>query len=308
MGLPAHLCGRGGPPAGLPCGSHIPTYSSSGVRSLRDLDHHVTACSEGARACWGGGGVLGLLSVRSHFCWGEGVGAAKGLLPCFLVAKGNQPTACSLAVWRLKFGPAKQNIVPPPLPLIRDGAVLHTAPALGARQGVHHTHGQPICRVVKKPSCAPQAAFGVKIRLEINSNQIKTLQVLGRGYPGASEARGSLAPGVGRKGGLLASSAEHRRLARGRAGGCASHARQTHPSHANMACGRIILHRAATLGCTGGHKGSDGVPQCSSWPARQQRVIHRACACTRRRMTKQMALMVPLPWPGGRGGGAAPLH
>ena len=54
----------------------------------------------------GGGGVLGLLSVRPHFCWG-GVGAAKGLLPCFLVPKGNQPTACTLALWWLKFGPTE---------------------------------------------------------------------------------------------------------------------------------------------------------------------------------------------------------
>ena len=107
MGLPVHLCGRGGPPAGLPCGSQIPSYSSLGVRSLRDLDHHVTACSEGAKACWGGG-VLGLLSVRPHFCWG-GVGAAKGLLPCFLVPKGNQPTACTLALWWLKFGPTEEG-------------------------------------------------------------------------------------------------------------------------------------------------------------------------------------------------------
>ena len=53
-----------------------------------------------------GGGVLGLLSVRPHFCWG-GVGAAKGLLPCFLVPKGNQPTACTLALWGLKFGPTE---------------------------------------------------------------------------------------------------------------------------------------------------------------------------------------------------------
>ena len=75
------------------------------VREGWDLDHHVTACSEGARACWGGGGgVLGLLSVRPHFCWG-GVGAAKGLLPYFLVPKGNQPTARVLALWWLKFGP-----------------------------------------------------------------------------------------------------------------------------------------------------------------------------------------------------------
>ena len=73
------------------------------VREGWDLDHHLTACSEGARACWGGG-VLGLLSVRPHFCW-WGVGAAKGLLPYFLVPKGNQPTACTLALWWLKFGP-----------------------------------------------------------------------------------------------------------------------------------------------------------------------------------------------------------
>ena len=53
-----------------------------------------------------GGGLLGLLSVRPHFCWG-GVGAAKGLLPCFLVPKGNQPTACTLALWWLKFGPTE---------------------------------------------------------------------------------------------------------------------------------------------------------------------------------------------------------
>ena len=50
------------------------------VREGRDLDHHVTACSVGARACWGGG-VLGLLSVRPHFCWG-GRGS-KGSAPLF---------------------------------------------------------------------------------------------------------------------------------------------------------------------------------------------------------------------------------
>ena len=50
--------------------------------------------------------MLGLLLVRPHFCWG-GVGAAKGLLPCFLVPKGNQPTACTLALWWLKFGPTE---------------------------------------------------------------------------------------------------------------------------------------------------------------------------------------------------------
>ena len=39
-------------------------------REGRDLDHHVSACSVGARACWGAGGVPGLLSVWPHFCWG----------------------------------------------------------------------------------------------------------------------------------------------------------------------------------------------------------------------------------------------
>ena len=47
----------------------------------------------------GGAGSL----VPPQFCWG-GVGAAKGLLPWFLVPKGNQPTACILALWWLKFG------------------------------------------------------------------------------------------------------------------------------------------------------------------------------------------------------------
>ena len=74
-------------------------------REGRDLVHHVPACSEGARACWGRGGA-GLLLVPPHFCWGGGgVGAAKSLLPSFLVPKGNQPTACTLALWWLKFGP-----------------------------------------------------------------------------------------------------------------------------------------------------------------------------------------------------------
>ena len=82
MGLPVHLCGRGGPPAGLPCGSQIPTYSSLGVRSLRDLDHHVTACSEGARACWGGGGGAGPAFGPAPFLLGGG-GGSKRSIPLF---------------------------------------------------------------------------------------------------------------------------------------------------------------------------------------------------------------------------------
>ena len=74
----------------------------------RDLDPHVTACSEceGARACGGGGGCAGPAFGPAPFLLG-GVGAAKGLLPCFLVPKGNQPTACTLALWWLKFGPTE---------------------------------------------------------------------------------------------------------------------------------------------------------------------------------------------------------
>ena len=77
-------------------------------REGRDLDHRVSVCSEGARACFGGGGgrVPSLLSHLPHFCWG-GVGAAKGLLPRFLVPKWTQPRACTLALWWLKFGPTE---------------------------------------------------------------------------------------------------------------------------------------------------------------------------------------------------------
>ena len=100
MGLLVHLCGRGGPPAGLPCGSQIPSYLSLSVRSLRDLDHHVTACSEGAKACWGGGGA-GLAFGPAPFLLGGGGGSkrsaplfpgpqgepAHGLHPRFVVAE-----------------------------------------------------------------------------------------------------------------------------------------------------------------------------------------------------------------------------
>ena len=101
MGLPVHLCGRGGPPAGLPCGSQIPTYLSLGVRSLRDLDHHVTACSEGARACGGGGGGCWACFRSGPISVGGGGGSkrsaplfpgpqeepAHGLHPRFVVAE-----------------------------------------------------------------------------------------------------------------------------------------------------------------------------------------------------------------------------
>ena len=76
-------------------------------REGRDLVHHVPACSEGARACWGRGVGGSPFGLAPFLLGGGGVGAAKSLLPSFLVPKGNQPTACTLALWWLKFGPTE---------------------------------------------------------------------------------------------------------------------------------------------------------------------------------------------------------
>ena len=57
----------------------------------------------------GGGGAGPAFSPAPFLLGGGGVGAAKGLLPCFLVPKGNQPTACTLALWWLKFGPTGER-------------------------------------------------------------------------------------------------------------------------------------------------------------------------------------------------------
>ena len=56
----------------------------------------------------GGGGGAGPAFGPAPFLLG-GVGAAKGLLPCFLVPTRNQPTACTLALWWLKFGPTERG-------------------------------------------------------------------------------------------------------------------------------------------------------------------------------------------------------
>ena len=70
------------------------------VREGWDLDHHVTACSEGARACWGGGGA-GPAFGPAPFLLGGGRGSkrsaplfpgpqgepAHGLHPRFVVAE-----------------------------------------------------------------------------------------------------------------------------------------------------------------------------------------------------------------------------
>ena len=116
MGLPVrslahgvHLFGRGGPPAGLPCGSQIPTYSSFSVRPFSARGGtSFTMCRPAVRVRGHAGGGGGGVSFWSRpISVGGGVGAAKSLLPSFLVPKGNQPTACTLALWWLKFGPTE---------------------------------------------------------------------------------------------------------------------------------------------------------------------------------------------------------
>ena len=61
------------------------------VREGRDLDHHVSACSEGARACWGEGGCTRpAFSPALFLLGGGGVGATKGT-PLFPSPQG-EPT------------------------------------------------------------------------------------------------------------------------------------------------------------------------------------------------------------------------
>ena len=102
----------------------------------------------------GGGGVLGLLSVRPHFCWG-GVGAAKGLLPYFLVPKGNQPTACTLALWWLKFGPTGGGSPWGPLPASPGG--LRPAGTVQATTRLTVRRAHCLCRRLVGAAAAPKA-------------------------------------------------------------------------------------------------------------------------------------------------------
>ena len=62
------------------------------VREGRDLDHHVTACSEGAgvRGHAGGGGGLCWACFRPHFCWGGG-GQQKACSPVSWSPRGTSP-------------------------------------------------------------------------------------------------------------------------------------------------------------------------------------------------------------------------
>ena len=91
MGLPVrslaygvHLFGRGGPPAGLPCGSEIPTYSSFSVRPFSARGGtSFTMYRPAVRARGHAGGGGGLLLVPPHFCWGGGDRGSKKSAPQF---------------------------------------------------------------------------------------------------------------------------------------------------------------------------------------------------------------------------------
>ena len=75
----------------------------------RDLARHVPACSKDAKGVLGprgGVGVLGLSPSRCFFCWGGGGGGQQRVCsPVSWSPTGNRPTACTLALWWLKFGP-----------------------------------------------------------------------------------------------------------------------------------------------------------------------------------------------------------
>ena len=86
----------------------VPTYLSFGVRPLsaRGGTSIGLQCGCEGMLRGGGRGCAGPAFGLAPFLLG-GVGAAKGLLPCFLVPKGNQPNACTLTLWWLKFGPTE---------------------------------------------------------------------------------------------------------------------------------------------------------------------------------------------------------
>ena len=57
----------------------------------------------------GRGGCAGPAFSPALFLLGGGGGGSKTSAPRFLVPKGNQPTACTLALWWLKFGPTGEG-------------------------------------------------------------------------------------------------------------------------------------------------------------------------------------------------------
>ena len=72
------------------------------------LTTRVALCSFGTSdpvyTCRAKGEDVGHRVCGFDFSRGGGGGGAKSLPPCFLVANGGQPTACTPALWWLKFG------------------------------------------------------------------------------------------------------------------------------------------------------------------------------------------------------------
>ena len=74
------------------------------VREGRDLDHHVSACSEGARACWGGRGWCAGPAVSPALFLLGGVRGSKRSAPLFPgpqgePAHGLHPRFVVAAIW-----------------------------------------------------------------------------------------------------------------------------------------------------------------------------------------------------------------
>ena len=68
----------------------------------------VSGAGAGGGHAWGRGGA-GTAFSPAPFLLGGGVGAAKVCSPVSWSPTGNQPTACTLALWWLKFGPKEEG-------------------------------------------------------------------------------------------------------------------------------------------------------------------------------------------------------
>ena len=81
----AHLLGRGGPPAGLPCGSQVPTYSSMGIRPLFARGGTcITMCRPAVRVQGhAGGGVCRARLQSGSISVGGGGRGSKTSAPLF---------------------------------------------------------------------------------------------------------------------------------------------------------------------------------------------------------------------------------
>ena len=104
-----HFFGKGGPPAGLPCGSQIPKFSTPSVlppsarggTSLRMCQ--PTARVQRARR----GGLRRVSHPFGPVSVGGGWWQQKVCSPVCSSPTKNQPMACTLALWWLKFGPTE---------------------------------------------------------------------------------------------------------------------------------------------------------------------------------------------------------